>query len=56
MNIINIVPSTARDEVISLSAAEQAELNAWFSWVDSINDEIETAWDRLASLVDAGAV
>jgi hypothetical protein len=56
MNIINIVPTTARDEVASLSPAEVAEVEAWFSWVDAINDEVEAAWDRLASLVDAGGV
>ena len=56
MNIINIVPSNVRDEVASLSAAEAMELEAWFNWVDAINDEVEAAWDRLAFLVDDGSV
>ena len=40
MNIINIVPSNARDEVASLSIEEAMELEAWFNWVDAINDTV----------------
>ena len=41
MNIINLVPSNAAAEVACLTPAEMAELEAWFSWVDSINDAAE---------------
>ena len=39
MNIINILPSTARDEYACLTPAEVAELEAWFNWVDEVNGE-----------------
>lgn len=55
MNLINILPTAARDEIASLTPAEVAELEVWFNWVDSVNDEVDAAWDRLADLVDGGA-
>ena len=48
--------STAAAEFANLSPAEHAELQAWFAWVDDLNDEVDLAWDRLASLVDSGAL
>ena len=48
--------SSAAAEIAALSPAEHAELQAWFAWVDDLNDEVDAAWDRLASLVDSGAL
>lgn len=56
MNLINSLPSTAAEDYASLTDADRAELHAWFDMVDAINDEIDSAWDRLASLVDSGAL
>jgi hypothetical protein len=56
MNLIDILPSTAAAEVAALSPAEIAEMEAFFSFVDAVNDEVDSAWDRLASLVDLGAL
>jgi hypothetical protein len=54
MSLLNILPSTAAADIASLSPAEIAEMEAFFSFMDCINDEIEAAWDRLATDVDAG--
>ena len=54
MSLLNILPSTAAADIASLSPAEIAEMEAFFSFMDCINDEIEAAWDRLAMDVDAG--
>lgn len=56
MNLINSLPSTAAAEIAALSPAEIAEMEAFFSFVDAVNDEIDAGWDRLASLVDSGAL
>ncbi len=56
MNLINSLPSTAAADVAKLSPAEIAEMEAFFSFVDAVNDEVDSAWDRLASLVDSGAL
>ena len=56
MNLINSLPSTAAADVAKLSPAEIAEMEAFFSFVDTVNDEVDSAWDRLASLVDSGAL
>lgn len=56
MNLTDILPSTAAAEVAALSPAEIAEMEAFFSFVDTVNDEVDSAWDRLASLVDSGAL
>ena len=56
MNLINSLPSNATADYASLSDTDRAELDAWFSWVDDLNDEVDLAWDRLASLVDSGAL
>ena len=48
--------STAAAEIAALSPAEHAELQAWFAWVDDLNEEVDLAWDRLAALVDSGAL
>ena len=48
--------STAAAEFANLSPAEHAELQAWFAWVDDLNEEVDLAWDRLAALVDSGAL
>jgi len=54
MNLINSLPSTAAAEIATLSPAEIAEMDAWFSFVDSVNDEIEARWVQFAADVDAG--
>ena len=56
MNLINLLPSTAAADYASLTDADRAELHAWFDMVDAINDEVDAAWDRLAALVDSGAL
>jgi len=56
MNLMNILPSSAAAEIAALSPAEIAEMEAFFSFVDTVNDEIDAAWDRLATLVDSGAL
>lgn len=56
MNLINLLPSTAAEDYASLTDADRAELHAWFDMVDAINDEVDAAWDRLAALVDSGAL
>ena len=56
MNLTDILPSTAAADVAKLSPAEIAEMEAFFSFVDTVNDEVDSAWDRLASLVDSGAL
>ena len=48
--------SSAAAEIAALSPAEHAELQAWFAWVDDLNEEVDLAWDRLAALVDSGAL
>ena len=50
------VTSTAAEEIANLSPAEIAEMEAFFAFVDQVNDEIDNAWDRLAALVDSGAL
>ena len=54
MNLMNLLPSTAAADIASLSPAEIAEMEAFFSFMDCVNDEVEAAWDRLATDVDAG--
>jgi len=54
MNLINLFPRAA-DEIAALSSAERAEMEAWFSFVDSVNDETEARWAQFAADVDAGA-
>lgn len=56
MNLINLLPRNAAAEYANLTDADRAELHAWFDMVDAINDEVEAAWDRLAALVDSGAL
>ncbi len=56
VNLITSLPSTAAAEIAALSPAEIAEMEAFFAFVDSVNDEVDAAWDRLASLVDSGAL
>ena len=56
MNLINSLPRTAAEEIAALSPAEIAEMEAFFAFVDSVNDEVDAAWDRLAALVDSGAL
>jgi len=56
MNLINSLPSTAAEDYASLTDADRAELHAWFDMVDAVNDEVDAAWDRLAALVDSGAL
>ena len=56
MNLINLLPSTAAEDYASLTDADRADLHAWFDMVNTINDEVEAAWDRLATLVDSGAL
>ena len=56
MNLINSLPSNAAADYASLTDADRAELHAWFAMVDAINEEVDLAWDRLASLVDSGAL
>ena len=56
MNLINSLPSNATADYASLSDADRAELHAWFAWVDDLNDEVDASWDRLAALVDSGAL
>jgi len=56
MNLINLLPRTAAEEIAALSPAEIAEMEAFFAFVDSVNDEVDAAWDRLAALVDSGAL
>jgi len=56
MNLINSLPRTAAAEIAALSPAEIAEMEAFFAFVDSVNDEVDAAWDRLAALVDSGAL
>ena len=56
MNLIHLLPSSAAADIASLSPAEIAEMDAFFSFMDCVNDEIEAAWDRLASLTDSGAL
>lgn len=56
MNLINLLPSNAAADYASLTDADRAELHAWFDMVDAVNEEIDLAWDRLASLVDSGAL
>lgn len=55
MNLINSLPRSAAEEIAALSPAEIAEMEAFFAFVDSVNDEAEAAWDRFAADVDAGA-
>ena len=58
-NLINPminVTSNAAEEIANLSPAEIAEMEAFFAFVDQLNDEVENAWDRLAALVDSGAL
>ena len=55
MNLINLLPRSAAEEIAALSPAEIAEMEAFFAFVDSVNDEAEAAWDRFAADVDAGA-
>ena len=50
------VTSTAAEEIANLSPAEIVEMEAFFAFVDQVNDEVEGAWDRLAALVDSGAL
>lgn len=56
MNLINLLPRSAAEEIAALSPAEIAEMEAFFAFVDSVNDEVDAAWDRLAALVDSGAL
>ena len=56
MNLINLFPRTAAADIASLSPAEIAEMEAFFSFMDRVNDEAEAAWDRLAADVDAGTL
>lgn len=56
MNLINLLPSTAAADYASLTDADRADLHNWFDTVNAINDEVEAAWDRLAVLVDSGAL
>ena len=55
MNLINLFPRSAAEEIAALSPAEIAEMEAFFAFVESVNDEAEAAWDRFAADVDAGA-
>ena len=55
MNLINLFPRSAAEEIAALSPAERAEMEAWFSFVDSVNDETEARWAQFAADVDAGA-
>ena len=54
MNLINLLPSNAAADYASLTDADRADLHAWFDMVNTINDEVEAAWDRFARDVDAG--
>ena len=56
MNLINLLPRNAAADYASLTDADRADLHAWFDMVNTINDEVEAAWDRLAVLVDSGAL
>lgn len=56
MNLINSLPTNAAAEYANLTDADRADLHAWFDMVNTINDEVEAAWDRLAVLVDSGAL
>lgn len=56
MNLINLLPSNAAADYASLTDADRAELHAWFDMVNAVNDEVDAAWDRLAALVDSGAL
>jgi hypothetical protein len=48
---INLFPHAAA-EIAALSPAEVAEMDAFFAFLD----EVEAGWDRLADLVDTGAL
>ena len=54
MNLINLLPRNAAAEYANLTDADRADLHAWFDMVNTINDEVEAAWDRFARDVDAG--
>lgn len=56
MNLINLLPRTAAEEIAALPPEEIAEMEAFFAFLDSVNEETEAAWDRLAALVDSGAL
>jgi len=56
MNLINSLPTNAAAEYANLTDADRADLHAWFDMVNAINDEVDAAWDRLAALVDSGAL
>lgn len=53
MNLINLFPRAA-DEIAALTPVERAEMDEWFSFVDSVNDETEARWAQFAADVDAG--
>jgi hypothetical protein len=55
MSLIDLLPSTAAADIASLSPDEIAEMEAFFAFLDAVNDEIDASWDRLAHLVDSGA-
>jgi len=55
MSLIDLLPSTAAADIASLSPDEIAEMEAFFAFLDSVNEEIDANWDRLAQLVDSGA-
>jgi hypothetical protein len=52
MNLFNLLPSNAAADLALMTPAELAELEAWFSE----RDTEEYAWERLADLVDIGAL
>lgn len=54
MNLINSLPSSAAADIAALSPAEIAEMEAFFSFVSGVNDEIEADWAKFAEEVDAG--
>ena len=52
MNLFNILPSNAAADLALMTPAELAELEAWFDE----RDAEELGWERLADLVDVGAI